>query len=251
MNFEQQPIIIIPARMASTRLPGKPLADINGLPMILHVAKRALEAGIGRVVIAAAEKEIALCAKNAGFEAVLTNPDHPSGTDRIYEALLKIDNAGKHDVIINLQGDLPTIDPKIIREILTPLKDKSADIATLVAKISKEGEVENPNVVKAVVSFNNNNNERIAPALYFSRSKVPFGEGPHFHHIGIYAYKRKALEKFVELPPSALERREKLEQLRALENAMTIYAVLVDTVPLGVDTLEDLEIARRLLRIRK
>jgi len=232
------PIIIIPARMDSTRLPGKPLADIHGKPMILWVMERALAANIAPVYIACAEEEIASAVRNAGGEAVLTDPAHPSGTDRIYEALQKIDPARKFDRIINVQGDLPMLDPHLPTLALKLLDNPSIDISTLAAPIRSEEERHNPNVVKAVITINNR-------AIYFSRSPVPYGKGPCYHHIGLYAYTRTALEKFVALPASPLEKIEKLEQLRALEYGMQIAIDIVDKVPLGVDTAEDLEFVRK------
>jgi 3-deoxy-manno-octulosonate cytidylyltransferase (CMP-KDO synthetase) len=239
------PIVVIPARLQATRLPGKPLADIHGQPMIVHVMRRAEEAGIGPVLVACAEPEIEAAIRAAGGYAVLTDPNHPSGSDRIFEALSRFDPEGKYDVVVNVQGDLPTLDPKIVTDALLPLFDPGVDITTLVAEIKIEEERSNPNVVKAVVGFVENS--RIARALYFSRATVPANEGPHWHHIGLYAYRRAALARFVALPQGILERREKLEQLRALENGMRIDAVRVDTVPLGVDTPADLERARALL----
>lgn len=239
------PIVLIPARMKSTRLPGKPLADIGGAPMIVQVWRRAMEAGLGPVCVAAAEPEIADAVTRAGGTAVLTDPDHPSGSDRIFEALKKADPEGKHDAIVNLQGDLPTVDPAIIRRVMEPLEDAAVDIATLAVEITREAERADPNVVKAVASFGGG--KTIARALYFSRATVPANEGPHYHHIGIYAYRRAALERFVALPPGLLEKREKLEQLRALEAGMRIDVALVDTLPLGVDTPAELERARAIL----
>lgn len=244
MSTPTQPLVIIPARMASTRLPGKPLAMIGDQPMIVHVMRRAEEAAIGRVVVACAELEIADAVKAAGGEAVLTRPDHPSGSDRIFEALSLLDPEAKHDAIVNVQGDLPTIDPGCIRAALAPLADADVDIATLVAEIVDDEEKTNPNVVKAVTALGGGG---VGRALYFSRSTVPWGEGPLYHHIGLYAYRREALEHFVSLPPGQLEQREKLEQLRALENGMRIDCARVDTVPLGVDTPEDLARARDIL----
>jgi 3-deoxy-manno-octulosonate cytidylyltransferase (CMP-KDO synthetase) len=241
----RSPIILIPARMKSTRLPGKPLADIGGVPMIVQVWRRAMEAGLGPVCVAAAEPEIAEAVTKAGGTAVLTDPDHPSGSDRIFEALRKADPAGKHDAIVNLQGDLPTIDPAIIRRVMEPLEDAAVDIATLAVEITRDAERSDPNVVKAVAAFGGG--KTIARALYFSRATVPANQGPHYHHIGIYAYRRAALERFVTLPPSLLEKREKLEQLRALEAGMRIDVALVDTLPLGVDTPAELERARAIL----
>lgn len=239
------PIIVIPARLAARRLPNKPLADIAGVPMIVHVMRRAEAAGLGPVVVACGDAEIATAIEDAGGRAVMTDPDHPSGSDRVLEALDAIDPDSAHDIVVNLQGDLPTIEPGIIGDVLAPLADGAVDIATLVAEIVDPAERSNPNVVKAVVSFPAGG--RIGRALYFSRAQVPAGEGPLYHHIGIYACRREALGKFVGLPPSGLERRERLEQLRALEAGMRIDACLVDTVPLGVDTQADLETARRLL----
>jgi 3-deoxy-manno-octulosonate cytidylyltransferase (CMP-KDO synthetase) len=234
--------------MASTRLPGKPLADIAGLPMIVQVLKRATEAAIGPVVVACAEVEIKDAVEAHGGRAVLTDPDHPSGSDRIFEALQRIDPTGRHDMIINLQGDLPVIDPHVVQAVLKPMVDAGVDIATLVAEIVDDEEKTNPNVVKAVVGFQPGSD--VARALYFSRASVPANDGPLYHHIGIYAYRRAALERFVALQPGVLESREKLEQLRALENGMRIDAARVDTVPFGVDTPADLERARVLLKDR-
>lgn len=240
------PIIIIPARMASTRLPGKPLAYICGLPMIVHVMKRAEAAKIGPVFIACAEEEIAKSVEKAGGHAILTDPNHHSGTDRIFEALRKIDKSKKHDVVVNVQGDLPTIDPKIIKNSLVPFKNKQVDITTLAAEIKNDKEAENPNIVKAVIAWNKD--KKSGRALYFTRARAPHGNGGLYHHIGLYAYRRTAIEKFTKLPPSPLEKQEKLEQLRALENGMRIEVVLVDTVPFGVDTPEDLKLARKMLK---
>ncbi|MEZ5690066.1 MAG: 3-deoxy-manno-octulosonate cytidylyltransferase [Rickettsiales bacterium] len=232
------PIIIIPARMASTRLPNKPLALIGNLPMIVHVAKRASQANIGRVVIACDGDKIAEVVRNSGFEAIITDKDLPSGSDRIHQALINIDPEAKHEIIINVQGDMPCIDPNIINNVFEVLKNPDTDIATLAAIITDESEKTDPAVVKIAMSKNGR-------CLYFSRAAIPHGQGELYHHIGIYAYRRKALEKFVLLPPSPLERSEKLEQLRALEAGMNIYASIVDTVPLGVDTVEGLEKARK------
>ncbi|MDX3928306.1 MAG: 3-deoxy-manno-octulosonate cytidylyltransferase [Shinella sp.] len=242
-NFGQT-LVLIPARMASTRLPGKPLADICGLPMIVQVAKRAFEARAGRVVVAVDHQDTFDAVTGAGFEAVMTRTDHQSGSDRIYEALSKADPDGKAEVVINVQGDLPTIDPETVRAALRPLEDPAADIATLTTEITDEEEKTNPNVVKIVGSPLGETRLR---ALYFTRATAPHGKGPLYHHIGLYAYRRAALERFVSLPPSTLEMRESLEQLRALEAGMRIDAEIVDTVPLGVDTAADLEKARRIL----
>lgn len=242
-----EPLILIPARMASTRLPGKPLADIHGAPMIVHVWRRAMEAGAGRVAVAAAEPEIADAVTKAGGESVLTKPDHPSGSDRIFEAALKLDPEGRHDIIVNLQGDLPTLNPVLITAVLQPLATPLVDIATLATPIKVEAERTNPNVTKAIIAFGQEHDAATGRALYFTRATAPSGDGPLFHHIGIYAYRRKALERFVALPPSPLEKRERLEQLRALEAGMRVDVQVVDTVPLGVDTPEDLERARAML----
>lgn len=247
MARPRSPIILIPARMKSIRLPGKPLADIGGLPMIVQVWKRAVEAGLGPVCVAAGEPEIAEAVTKAGGTAVLTRPEHPTGSDRIFEALRTVDPAGRHDAIVNLQGDLPTIDPAIIRRVVDPLADEAVDIATLAVEITRDAERTDPNVVKAVAAFDPAHGKRIARALYFSRATVPANQGAHYHHIGIYAYRRAALERFVALPPGLLEQREKLEQLRALEAGMRIDVALVDTLPLGVDTPAELERARAIL----
>jgi 3-deoxy-manno-octulosonate cytidylyltransferase (CMP-KDO synthetase) len=244
---ETRTLVLIPARMAATRLPGKPLLDIGGLPMIVHVLRRAEEARIGRVAVATDTQAIADAVRTHGGEAVMTRPEHPSGSDRIYEALNHLDPAGKTEIVVNLQGDFPTISPDNIRDVLPPLSDPAVDIATLAAEIHTEEESLNPNVVKAVGS-------PIGPrrlrALYFTRATAPTGDGPRYHHIGLYAYRRAALERFVTLPPSPLERQEKLEQLRALEAGMRIDVTIVDTVPRGVDTPADLETARQILRPR-
>ncbi len=241
---ESSTIILIPARMASTRLPDKPLADINGVPMIVQVWRRAIEAKAGRVVVATDSPEVMKSVQNHGGEVVLTRSDHVSGSDRIFEALETIDPDKKIKVIINVQGDLPTIEPETIRASLVPLQDPAVDLSTLVAKIAIEEERTNPNVVKMIGTAIS---EQIFRALYFTRATAPYGEGPLYHHIGLYAWRRDALEKFVSLKPSTLELREKLEQLRALEAGMRIDAALVDTVPLGVDTAADLERARQAL----
>jgi 3-deoxy-manno-octulosonate cytidylyltransferase (CMP-KDO synthetase) len=240
-----RPIVLIPARLAATRLPEKPLADIRGAPMIVHVWRRAVEAKVGPVIVAAGERAIADAVERAGGRAILTGAHHLSGTDRIFEALGKADPEGKHDVVVNLQGDLPAIDPADVRAVLAPLADPAVDIATLVAECREEYERREPSVVKCVTAFAPG--KRVARALYFSRAPVPSGDGPLYHHIGIYAFRRPALARFVALPPSPLEKRERLEQLRALEAGMRIDAALVDKVPFGVDTPADLERARALL----
>lgn len=241
-------LIVIPARMAASRLPGKPMVDIGGQPMIVHVWRRAMEAQAGRVVVAADSAEIveAVCA--AGGEALLTRPDHVSGSDRVFEAIANVDPQAEADLVVNLQGDLPTLEPHLIRACLRPLEAPGADIATLAAEIVEPDERTNPNVVKIVGTPLAQDRLR---ALYFTRATAPFGEGPLYHHIGIYAYRRAALQRFIALPPSPLERREKLEQLRALEAGMRIDVEIVDTVPLGVDTPADLERARRLIESAK
>lgn len=237
-------VILIPARLAATRLPGKPLADIGGRPMIVHVLARAQAARLGPVVVATDSEEIRAAVEAAGGRAVMTRPDHPSGSDRIFEALTRIDPAGRVRFVVNVQGDLPTLDPGDVAAALGPLADPAVDIATLAAEIAEPAQRTNPNVVKVVGS-------PVAPrrlrALYFTRATAPAGEGPLYHHIGLYAYRREALARFVALPPSPLERREKLEQLRALEAGMRIDVVIVDSVPLGVDTPEDLAAARKIL----
>ncbi|MCB1448494.1 MAG: 3-deoxy-manno-octulosonate cytidylyltransferase [Rhizobiaceae bacterium] len=237
-------IVLIPARMASTRLPGKPLADIAGLPMIVQVARRAHEAGLGRVTVAADHEDILAAVRDAGFEAVMTMVTHQSGSDRIHEALGNADPAGRAEFIVNVQGDLPTIEPETIRASLRPLENEATDIATLTVEITHEEEKTNPNVVKIVGSPLSDTRLR---ALYFTRATAPHGRGPLYHHIGLYAYRRRALDRFVSLKPSALEKRESLEQLRALEAGMRIDAEIVDSVPLGVDTPADLERARAIL----
>ena len=237
-------LVVIPARMASARLPGKPLAEIAGAPMVVHVWRRASEARIGPVVVATDSHEIMAAVERAGGRAVLTRADHESGSDRIHEAVGLVDAEGRFDHIVNVQGDLPTLDPAAIRASIEPLDDGQVDIATLAAEIRREEERVSPNVVKVVGT-------EIAPgrlrALYFTRATAPYGEGALYHHIGLYAFRRSALARFVRLPPSGLERRERLEQLRALEDGMRIDVAVVNTVPLGVDTSEDLERARRIL----
>lgn len=237
--------IVIPARMASTRLPGKPLADIAGEAMIVQVWRRAREADLGPVLVACAEQEIADAVTAAGGEAVLTDPDLPSGSDRIWQALGRADPEGRFDAIINLQGDLPTMPAADIRACADLLADPAVDIGTLVAEVRDAGERDNPNVVKAVAAIPPGG--RRGRALYFTRATAPSGEGPLWHHVGIYAYRRAALARFVALPPGLLEQRERLEQLRALEDGMRIDAAVIDEAPFGVDTPEDLERARRVL----
>jgi len=246
-NAHHRTLVLIPARMASTRLPGKPLADIAGLPMIVQVARRAREADIGRIIVAVDHQDTYDVVASAGFEVVMTSPDHQSGSDRIYEAVQKADPEGKIETVVNVQGDLPTIEPDVVRAALRPLQNADVDIATLTVAITDEHEKTNPNVVKVVGSLLSQTRLR---ALYFTRATVPYGEGPLYHHIGLYAYRRAALERFVSLGPSVLEKREALEQLRALEAGMRIDVEIVDSVPLGVDTPADLEKARAILASR-
>lgn len=241
------PLILIPARMTATRLPGKPLADIHGEPMIVHVWRRAIESGVGAVVVATDEPRIVAAIEAVGGRAVMTRADHHTGSDRIKEAADIVDPQGRHDIIVNVQGDLPTIDPRVIAASVGPLANPAVDIATLAAVITREDEKTEPSVVKAIGS-------QIAPghmrALYFTRATAPGGEGPLYHHIGLYAYRRQALDRFVSLPPSPLELRERLEQLRAVEDGMRIDIIVVDDVPLGVDTPRDLDRARAILKTR-
>ena len=237
-------LVLIPARLSATRLPRKPLADIGGTPMIVHVLRRAQAARVGAVAVATDSAEIAAAVEKAGGRAVMTRADHASGSDRIFEALGQLDPHGRAATIVNVQGDLPALMPSDLLAAISPLADPTVDIATIAAEISNPEERTNPNVVKVVGS-------EVAPgrlrALYFTRATAPFGEGPLYHHIGLYAYRRAALARFIALPPSPLERREKLEQLRALEAGMRIDVALVKSVPLGVDTPEDLELARVML----
>ena len=237
-------LVLIPARMAATRLPGKPLADIHGEPMIVHVWRRACEADIGRVAIATDDDRIAAAVTEAGGEAVITRPDHLNGTSRIDEALAILDPERRAALVVNVQGDLPTVAPEPIRAVLEPLSDPAVDIATVAAEIVREEERTNPAVVKVIGSPVG---ERRLRALYFTRATAPWGEGPLYHHIGLYAYRRTTLARYVALPPSPLELREKLEQLRALESGLRIDVGIVDAVPLGVDTPAELERARALL----
>ncbi|MCZ7462473.1 3-deoxy-manno-octulosonate cytidylyltransferase [Rhizobium rhizogenes] len=245
-DFEKA-VVLIPARMASTRLPGKPLADIGGKPMIVQVALRAREAGAERIVVAVDDEQVFSAVQNAGFDVMMTRDDHQSGSDRIFEALQKADPHGNAEYVINVQGDLPTIEAETIRASLRPLENPAVDIATLTVEITDEDEKTNPNVVKVVGSPLSETRLR---ALYFTRTTAPYGDGPLYHHIGLYTYRRAALETFVSLPPSPLEKRERLEQLRALEAGMRIDAEIVRSVPLGVDTPHDLEKARSILASR-
>jgi 3-deoxy-manno-octulosonate cytidylyltransferase (CMP-KDO synthetase) len=242
-------IVIIPARMAATRLPDKPLADIAGTPMIVRVWQSAINAATGPVAVAAGDAEIVAVVERHGGTAVLTDPALPSGTDRIFAALNLLDPEGAHSTVVNLQGDLPLLDPVQLRIVKETLETSGADIATLAAPITDAADLDNPNVVKPVVAWTDN--AAYGRALYFSRARAPFGDGPYYHHIGIYAFRRAALARFVALPPSPLEKRERLEQLRALEAGMRIVVARVDEAPLSVDTPEDLEKARAAARARK
>lgn len=246
MIEQHNTIIIIPARMASSRLPGKPLADINGVPMIVEVWKRAVSANIGHVLVAAAENAIADAIREAGGDAMMTEPRLPSGSDRIAAALALRDSAKRFDYVVNLQGDLPTIDPLAVQRCLAGLTNDSVDIATIAAQIHDEADIANPNIVKAIAPLDGD--REVAYARDFVRVVDADMQAPFWHHIGVYAYRRSALERFVKLPVSAREKERSLEQLRALDNGMKIAVVKVDTVPLGVDTPADLEIARRMLK---
>ena len=246
MAIPRDPIILIPARMQAVRLPNKPLADIRGEPMIVHVWRRACETGLGRVVVACGEVEIADAVQSAGGETVLTDPDLPSGSDRVHAALQAIDPAGRHDAVINIQGDLPVLEAETVHASWRLLARDAVDIGTVAASITRATERICPAVVKAVVAWDGDG--RQGRALYFTRASAPTGNGEMFHHIGLYAYRRTALERFVSLPPSPLERQERLEQLRALEAGMRIDVARVDTIPLGIDTPADLERARQILK---
>jgi 3-deoxy-manno-octulosonate cytidylyltransferase (CMP-KDO synthetase) len=242
-------IVVIPARLASTRLPGKPLADIHGQPMIVHVWRRALAANVGQVLVAAAENDIAEAVRRQGGDAMATDPNLPSGSDRIAQALALRDPARKFQYVVNVQGDLPTIDPLAIQRCLAGLANEQVDIATIAAPITTAAERDNPNVVKAIAPLSAT--REVAFARDFLRTLTPEHEPPFWHHIGVYAYRRAALERFVALPVSARERERRLEQMRALDHGMRIAVVRVDAVPLGVDAPEDLEQARLMLRPAK
>ena len=237
-------LVLIPARMAATRLPGKPLVEIAGKPMIVHVVERALEAHVGAVVVATDSGAIATAVEKAGGRAVMTRSDHQTGSDRIHEALGIVDPEARAKIIVNLQGDLPILAADDVRAAVNCLSDPAVDIGTAAAEIRDERERTSPHVVKVVGTPAGFNRLR---ALYFTRAAAPYGEGPLYHHIGLYAYRRQALDRFVSLPPSPLEQRERLEQLRALEAGMRIDVAVVASVPLGVDTPAELEIARRQL----
>ncbi len=236
------PIVVIPARMAATRLPGKPLADIGGRAMILRVLDRALAAGVGPVAVAAGDAEIADAVRAAGGTAVVTDPGLPSGSDRILAALVELDPTGEHDAVINLQGDMPFVEPGVLTACAALLEQEPAcDIATVVAAEASQADRTNPDVVKAILTLAQGG--RAGRALYFTRSTL-YGDAPIWRHIGIYGYRRAALERFNAAAPSPLERREKLEQLRALELGLSIWAALADKAPISVDTPADLEAAR-------
>lgn len=241
----QRTLVVIPARMQSIRLPDKPLADIAGRPMIVHVWQRAMAAAIGRVVVATDNEEILAAVRAAGGEAVMTRADHPSGSDRVFEAVSTVDPARDFEIVLNLQGDLPMLATRLPKDCLAPLLTDGPDIATIAAEITNPEDRTNPNAVK-VVGASTAVPGRLR-ALYFTRATAPYGEGPLYHHFGMYAYRRAALERFVSLPPSILEKREQLEQLRALENGMRIDVTIVDSVPVEVNTPEDLELVRGLL----
>ena len=242
------PLIVIPARLAATRLPGKPLAAIDGEPMIVHVWRRAVAAAAGPVLVACADAEIAAAVRPVGGTVVMTNPSLPTGSDRVSEAVELVDPEGDFDVVVNLQGDMPTLDPALVRAVLRPLADGAVDIATLAVEIADARELEDPNVVKIALELDAARG--VGRALYFSRAAIPSGDMKRYHHLGIYAFRRAALQRFVTLGQAALERSERLEQLRALAHGMRIDAALVDTVPLGVDTPADLERARALIGAR-
>jgi 3-deoxy-manno-octulosonate cytidylyltransferase (CMP-KDO synthetase) len=242
---QQRALVVIPARMHSTRLPGKPLVDIAGEPMIVHVWRRAMAAGIGRVVVATDTEAIVAAVRKVGGEATMTRPDHASGSDRVFEAVNRADPEGDFEIILNLQGDLPAMEPGLVRACLEPLQDKGPQIATIAAEIRSAPDRTDPNVVKVVGSPTGVPGR--LRALYFTRATAPAGEGPLYHHFGMYAYRRSALERFVSLRPSVLEKREGLEQLRALEDGMRIDVTVVDSVPVEVNTPDDLERARRLI----
>ena len=246
MIDHQNTIIVIPARMAASRLPGKPLADINGTPMIVHVWRRAMEAKLGHVLVAAGETAIAAAVRDAGGDAIVTPTNLPSGSDRVAAALALRDEAGQFSHVVNLQGDLPTIDPLAVRRCLAGLTNDTVDISTIAAKITDDADVRNPNIVKAIAPLGET--REVAFARDFVREIGPDHQAPYWHHIGIYAYRRESLQRFVALPQSIREKQRSLEQMRALDNGMKIAVVQVDSVPLGVDAPADLETARRMLK---
>jgi 3-deoxy-manno-octulosonate cytidylyltransferase (CMP-KDO synthetase) len=246
-NSIRNPVLMIPTRLASTRLPNKPLAEIAGVPMIVHVWRRAMAADTGPVVVASGDQEIVDLIERAGGRAVLTEPNLPTGSDRIQAALTALDPAREYDAVINVQGDMPMLDPAAIRVALRTLSDTDADIATLAAEITDPAALHETSVNKVAVGFADP--ARPARALYFSKAPVPWGDGPHYEHIGLYAYRRAALDRFVTLPRGVLEQRERLEQLRALEAGMRIWVSLIDPASLGVqvDTPADLARAQQLM----
>ncbi len=236
-------IIVIPARLAAMRFPNKPLADIHGAPMIVHVWRRAIESGIGPVVVACGDRAIADAIDAVGGRAVMTDPDLPSGSDRVHAALTMADPMGRHDIVVNLQGDLPLMDPKLPARLTRLMEDPEVDIGTLATPIHSEAELNRPSFVK--VAIEPHADGQSGRALYFSRVAIPSGEGEHLHHIGLYVFRRAALDRFVALPPAVIERREGLEQLRAVAAGMRIDVALIDDPVFGVDTPEDLEMARQ------
>jgi 3-deoxy-manno-octulosonate cytidylyltransferase (CMP-KDO synthetase) len=247
-SLPTNPIVMIPARLAATRLPGKPLAEIGGTPMIVHVWRRAVAASLGPVVVACGDPAIADVIEAAGGRAVLTDPGLPTGSDRVHAAITRLDPGRTHDAVVNVQGDMPMIDPAAIRLAFEALAEPETDIATLAAVIDDPAMLTQDHVNKVVAGFADA--ARPARALYFSKLPVPWGEGPHYEHVGLYAYRREALDRFVALPQGVLERRERLEQLRALEAGMRISVRLIGPDQHGgqVDTPADLERARRLYR---
>lgn len=246
MIEQQNTIVVIPARLAARRLPGKPLADIHGEPMIVHVWRRAMEAKIGHVLVAAGDLAIADAVRAAGGDAIMTEPNLPSGSDRVAAALALRDPQARYSHVVNLQGDLPTIDPLSVQRCLAGLTNDSVDISTVAALIQDTADVANPNIVKAIAPLGPE--REVAFARDFVRTVQEAHTPPFWHHIGIYAYRRSALEAFVGLPQSAREKERSLEQMRALDNGMKIAVVRVDTVPLGVDSPADLEAARLALK---
>lgn len=243
--LKEKTIVIIPARRASTRLPGKALKDIAGVPMVVRVFEQAKKAEVGDVVVATDDGEIKSVVESYGGKAVMTASSHPSGTDRVYEAFNQL--ATPYTYIINVQGDLPLVAPEAIHTVTSLLTQDKADISTLAAVITDEEEKHSPHVVKAIISLDSTIKD-CGRALYFTRAPAPYGEGPMYHHIGIYGYTRQALERFVAFPPSRLEQQEKLEQLRALENGMHIVVGITNEVPLGVDTAECLKKVQQILK---
>jgi len=237
-----RPLIVIPSRIGASRLPRKPLADIAGEPMVVHVWRNAVAADVGDVVVATDSLDIAVAVENAGGKSVMTLSDHPSGSDRVFEAANSVDPGGKIDIIVNVQGDQPVLEPSLIRDCVAPLSDPAVDIATVAAELTDPSQVIEPSVVKMIGTPAGN--AGTFRALYFTRAAAPFGPGPLYQHIGLYAYRRDALAQFVKLPPSPLEIREKLEQLRALEAGMRIDVKQVASVPMSVDTPDDLERVR-------